>query len=112
MEPSLVRFQHPPSSDSLWSEAGHDVCAFGAALDRLFGETADGHLLEHFTAASDPIVIADDPLVLLANLIDGLSLPMADPVALPMPELAAVYDFGSGADSLNSYDLWVFDSHA
>src|SRR5205814_6014718 len=78
----------------------------------LFGEMADVHLLEHFTVANDPILIADDPLVLLANLIDGLSLPMADPVALPMPELAAVYDFGSGADSLNSYDLWVFDSHA
>ncbi len=112
MEPNLVRFQHQPSPDSPWAEAGHDAPAFGAALDRLFGETADVHLLEHFTVVSDPILIADDPLVLLANLIDGVSLPMADPVALPMPELAAVYDFGSGAESLNAHDLWVFDSHA
>jgi hypothetical protein len=112
MEPSLVRFQHPPSPDSLWAEAGHDVSAFGSALDRLFGETAGVHLLERFTVADAPILIADDPLVLLANLIEGVSLPMADPVALPMPELAAVYDFGSGADSLTAHDLWVFDSHA
>ena len=112
MESSLVRFQHQLSPDPLWAGAGHDAPAFGAALDRLFGEMADVHLLEHFTVANDPILIADDPLVLLANLIDGVSLPMADPVALPMPELAAVYDFGSGADSLNVHDLSVFDSHA
>ncbi len=111
MEPSLVRFQHQAPPDSLWAEAGHDAPTFGAALDRLFGETADVHLLEHFTVASDPILIADDPLVLLANLIEDVSLPMADPIALPMPELAAVYDFGSGADGLNPHDLWVFDSH-
>ena len=51
MESSLVRFQQPPSPDSLWAEAGHDAPAFGAALDRLFGEAADVHLLEHFTVA-------------------------------------------------------------
>jgi hypothetical protein len=112
MESRLVRFAPHPSPDSLWAGAGHDASAFGAALDRLFGETADIHLLEHFTVASDPILIADDPLVLLANLTDGVSLPMAEPVALPMPELAAVYDFGSGTDGLNAHDLWMFDSHA
>ena len=111
----LVEFDHRDLPIYQTAEARWDCFdeqPYGAPLDRLFGEMADVHLLEHFTVANDPILIADDPLVLLANLIDGLSLPMADPVALPMPELAAVYDFGSGADSLNSYDLWVFDSHA
>jgi len=118
MERSLVRFEQTPSPAPLWAEAGHDASAFGAALDRVFGEPSDIHLIQHFASAGEAALVADDPLVLLANLIDnfglpdGLGLPMADALPAPMPELAAVYDFGSGADSLNPHDLWVFDSHA
>jgi hypothetical protein len=107
METTLVRFEHTPVPVSPWAEAGHDAAAFGAALDRVFGDASEVHVLEHFTATDQPILIADDPLVLLANLTDGLDLPMGDPVPAPMPEFAAVYDFTAGADA---HDLWVYDA--
>ena len=109
MERPLVEFEHTPSPAPLWAEAGHDAAAFGAALDRVFGEN-DLHVAEHFASGDDPILIVDDPLVLLANLMDGLGLPVADTPHAPMPELAAVYDFAP--DGLNLPDLWVHDPHA
>jgi hypothetical protein len=110
MEMVLVDFQRAPSPAPLWAEAGHDAPAFSAALDRVFGEPSEVHLIEHFAAANEALLVADDPLVLLANLIEGLGLPMADPLPAPMPELAAVYDFAP--DGFNLHDLWVYDSHA
>jgi hypothetical protein len=112
MEPALVRFEHAPPPVSPWAEAGHDASAFGAALDRVFGDASEVHLLEHFTASDPAILIADDPLVLLANLADSLGLPIGDPVPAPMPEFAAVYDFTAGADGFNPHDLWIYDAHA
>ena len=112
METTLVRFEQAPSPVLPWAEAGHDAAAFGAALDRVFGDASEVHVLEHFTATDQLILIADDPLVLLANLTDGLDLPMGDPVPAPMPEFAAVYDFTAGADGFNPHDLWVYDAHA
>ncbi len=114
MEPSLVRFADalPSAPQSLWAEAGCDSVAWGASLDRLFGAPDDGHLLEHFAPAADVIVPFDDSLVLLASFIDGVSLPTAEPMPLPMAELAAVYDFSAGADGLHLHDVWTFDSHA
>ena len=91
MESCLVRFEQTPSPAPLWAEAGHDASAFGAALDRVFGEPSDIHLIQHFASAGEAALVADDPLVVLANLIDGLGLPMADSVPASMPELAAVY---------------------
>jgi len=117
MERSLVRFEQTPSPAPLWAEAGHDASAFGAALDRVFGEPSDIHLIQHFASAGEAALVADDPLVLLANLIDnfglpdGLGLPMADVLPAPMPELAAVYDFAA-ADGFNTHDHWVYDAHA
>jgi hypothetical protein len=110
MERPLVDFERTPSPAPLWAEAGHDAPPFSAALDRVFGEPADLHLIEHFASADALSLIADDPLVLLANLMDGLALPMADPLPAPMPEVAAVYDFAP--DGFNLHDLWVYDSHA
>ena len=111
MESCLVRFEQTPSPAPLWAEAGHDASAFGAALDRVFGEPSDIHLIQHFASAGEAALVADDPLVVLANLIDGLGLPMADSVPAPMPELAAVYDFAA-ADGFNTHDHWVYDAHA
>src|ERR1700727_1032056 len=94
MKAPLVDFEHTPSPAPLWADAGHDAAAFGAALDRVFGETGDVHVVEHFASGGDLFVVIDDPLVLLTNLMDGLGLPAADIVPhAPMPELAAVYDF-------------------
>ena|SRR5436190_22996425 len=111
MESCLVRFEQTPSPAPLWAEAGHDASAFGAALDRVFGEPRDIHLIQHFASAGEAALVADDPLVVLANLIDGLGLPMADSVPASMPELAAVYDFAA-ADGFNTHDHWVYDAHA
>ena len=110
MERPLIEFEHTPSAALPWAEAGHDVTAFGAALDRIFGEASDLHVVEHFASGDEPIGVIDDPLVLLANLMDGLGLPVADVPHAPMPELAAVYDFAP--DGLNLPDLWVHDPHA
>ncbi|HSI01220.1 MAG TPA: hypothetical protein VLA02_11500 [Reyranella sp.] len=113
MDSALVRFPDRLASlvDSPWANAGGDPPSYGAALDRLFGTADDSHLLEHF-AAADPIVVFDDPLVLLANLIEGVSLSAAEPVMLPMPELAAVYDFAPGVDAFHLHDTWSIDSPA
>src|SRR5436190_2874886 len=89
MESCLVRFEQTPSPAPLWAEAGHDASAFGAALDRVFGEPRDIHLIQHFASGGEAALVADDPLVVLANLIDGVGLPMADSVPTPMAELAA-----------------------
>src|SRR5262249_18637763 len=107
MEKPLVDFAQTPSPAPLWAEAGHDASAFGAALDRLFGE-ADLHLIEHYASVDQAILMLDDPLVLLSNLIDGLGV-MGDPMPAPMPELVAVYDF---APEGFSHDHWVYDAHA
>jgi hypothetical protein len=108
MNRPLVDFRHAPSPAPLWAEAGHDAAAFGAALDRVFGEN-DLHVVEHFAAGDEPLLMVDDPLVLLANLMDGLGLP-TEATPAPMPELAAVYDFAP--DGLHLPDLWVHDPHA
>ncbi len=110
MERPLVDFAHDSSPAPLWAEAGHDASAFGAALDRVFGDAGDLHVIGHFTSTDAAMLAVDDPLVLLANLMDGFGLPMADPLPAPMPEFAAVYDFAP--DSLNPHDLWVYDVHA
>jgi hypothetical protein len=110
MERPLVAFEHTPSPAPLWAEAGHDAAAFGAALDRLLGDTGDLHVVEHYGSGDEPMPMVDDPLVLLANLMDGLGLPVADVPHAPMPELAAVYDFAP--DGLHLPDLWVHDPHA
>ncbi len=109
MEQSLVEFAQTPSPASPWAEAGHDIAAFGASLDRVFGEN-DLHVVEHFASGDQPMPMVDDPLVLLANLMDGLGLPVANVPHAPMPELAAVYDFAP--DGLHLQDLWVHDPHA
>jgi hypothetical protein len=114
MESPLVSFAERPEPllNPPWAAAGCDVPGHGAALDRLFGAPDDAHLLEQFAPSVEPIITVDDPLVLLANLADGLSLPTAEPMALPMPELAAVYDFAPGADAFYLHDFWTLDSHA
>jgi hypothetical protein len=110
MNRPLVSFEHTPVPAPLWAEAGHDAAAFGAAVDRVFGEASDLHVAEYWAAVDEPVLIVDDPLVLLGNLLDGLGLPMAEVPPAPMPELAAVYDFAP--DGFDLHDFWVYDSHA
>jgi hypothetical protein len=112
MESVLVRFPDRPGPlvDPPWAQAGNDLPSHGAALDRLYGAPDGGHILEGFSAAPDPIALLDDPLVVLANLIEGVSLPTDEPLALPMPEVAALHDFAPGIDAFHLHDAWSLDS--
>src|SRR5689334_16010542 len=110
MERPLIEFAQTPSLASPWAEAGHGTAAFGASLDRGYGEASDLHVVEHFASGGGLFLMVDDPSVLLANLMDGLGLAVADVPHAPMPELAAVYDFAP--DGLHLQDLWVHDPHA
>lgn len=73
-----------------------DEPAYGAPVDRLFGEpgllhidgTVPGSDVEHATA-----IVTDDPLVALAAMSDGLLLPASEAAAAP--ELATGFDFGA-----------------
>ena len=105
MEPPFVDFAQIPSPVSPWAEAGHDAAAFGAALDRVFGEASDLHVRRAFRVGR-PAVPDDRRSAGAAGQPDGRARP-ADGrrAAAPMPELAAVYDFAP--DGLHLQDLWV-----
>ena len=49
------------------------------------------------TTSSSPPIVADDPLVSLATLADGLAVAGAEPAA---PELATSFDFGADAQAV------------
>jgi hypothetical protein len=82
---------------SRWMDACHDEApAYGAPVDRLFGEPGEVHIDAAFRpdaeAVADALLVSDDPLVALATLADGLGLAAAD---APAPELATSFDFGA-----------------
>lgn len=85
-----------------WAEACVDEASYGASLDRVFGEPGDIHVDGIAIGAEDPqaitAVVADDALVSLAALSDGLILPGTEPSAAP--ELATVFDFGADAHAI------------
>ena len=126
---------------SRWADAGLDASSHGAPLDRLFGEPGEIHVGEiHLTGAfssgqhaATATVLADDPLVVLAGLSDGLIVPAAEPpagVGVPQdanvlaapsgePGMVAHFDVGIGSAAAvhlhagSSWDLsgndWGFD---
>jgi hypothetical protein len=82
------------SPQTRWMDACTDSApSYGASLDRVFGEPGDVHI--DGTPGTDvPLatVAADDPLVALSTLADGLAVTGAGPAA---PELATSFDFGT-----------------
>ncbi len=84
-------------------DAVHDAPpAYGAPLDRLFGEPGDVHVGGTVPGSggvpADAVaILADDPLVSLASLTD--SLVMSDGHSAVAPEFATHVDFSFGADS-------------
>ena len=142
----LVEFNHrelpiyltPESrAESYWADAGHEEVAYGAPLDRLFGEPGDVFVsgmigsAERAAAAAAAAALSDDPLVILTGLSDGLILPTLEPSApaaaldadrQSAAEIVTVYDFASDAHAVAhlhdgwSWDLaggeWAFDHHA
>ena len=108
--------------ESQWAAAGRDVAGFGAPLDRLFGEPGEvfvsGELSAPALSAATATPSADDPLVELGGLNDGLTLSALDHDVAPAgaahhpPEVAVVCDFGDGLHPPDlRHDLWSFDSH-
>jgi hypothetical protein len=107
-----------------WAEACVDEAPYGAPLDRVFGEPGDIHLdgtaidgLVHDDQQANLATMpSEDPLVVLAALSDGLSLPGSEAAA---PEIATAFDFGSDAHAVVhlhdgfSWDIagtdWTFD---
>ena len=84
---------------SRWMEACHDEApAYGAPVDRLFGEPGEVHIdgapRDDAGALADAFAVADDPLIALATLADGLGLAAGEQAA---PELATSFDFGADA---------------
>ena len=82
---------------SRWMDACHDEApAYGAPVDRLFGEPGEVHIdgapRADAEAMADALAVADDPLIALATLSDGLGIAAADAHA---PELATSFDFGA-----------------
>ncbi len=87
------------SPQSRWMDACHDEAPFyGAPVDRLFGEPGEVHI-DGMPANDEQLaaVIADDPLVALATLADGLAVSGSDAAA---PELATSFDFGADAHAV------------
>ena len=106
-----------------WAEACVEEMAYGAPLDRLFGE-ADAVFVDGIAGTHDAHAVpsvAEDSLVMLNELSEGLILPATDEPAT-MRELVAIYDFGAGNHTVVhlqdgwSWDQagaeWSFDHHA
>ena len=88
------------SPQTRWMDACYDEApAYGAPVDRVFGEPGDVHI--DSVPSNDEqvasVIVADDPLVSLATLADGLAVTGAESGA---PELATSFDFGVDAQAV------------
>lgn len=82
-----------------WMDACYDNApSYGAPVDRVFGEPGDFHI-DSVSANDEQFasIVADDPLVSLATLADGLAVTGAEAAA---PELATSFDFGVDAHAV------------
>jgi len=87
------------SPQTRWMDACYDEApAYGAPVDRVFGEPGDVHI-DSVPSNDEQVasVAADDPLVALGTLADGLAVAGADAAA---PELATSFDFGVDAHAV------------
>lgn len=81
------------SRQTRWTDACYDEApTYGAPVDRLFGEPGNVHI-DSAPGNDERLagIIADDPLVSLATLADGLAVSSVEAAA---PELATSFDFG------------------
>ena len=87
------------SPQARWMDACHDEPSYGAPVDRLFGEPGDVHI-DSVPGNDEQVasaLVADDPLVSLATLADGLAVTGSEAAA---PELATSFDFGVDAQAV------------
>lgn len=119
--------------ESRWADAGLDTASYGASLDRLFGEPGAIFMSGPIGAAEQAAALAatalpaEDPLVVLGGLSDGLILPAAEnshALAMPSgaqqaPEIVTIFDVGidsfavvhlhDGGTWDSTSDAWAFD---
>jgi len=85
------------SPQTRWMDACYDEApSYGAPVDRVFGEPGDVHI-DGMPSNDEQLasaIVADDPLVALGTLADGLAVTGAEAAA---PELATSFDFGVDA---------------
>lgn len=110
--------------ESRWAEAGLDATAYGAPLDRLFGEPdpvfIDGPVFADITAEAGQLLppLGTDALVVLGDLTDALALPAADETpatAGASHDIAAIYDFGADSHAvvhLHDSSAWGWEQGA
>ena len=88
------------SPQARWMDACYDEApAYGAPVDRVFGEPGDVHI-DSVPSNEEQVasaIAADDPLVSLATLADGLAVAGSEAAA---PELATSFDFGVDAHAV------------
>jgi hypothetical protein len=88
------------SPQTRWMDACYDEApSYGAPVDRVFGEPGDVHI-DSVPRNDDQLasaIVADDPLVALGTLADGLAVTGAEAAA---PELATSFDFGVDAQAV------------
>jgi len=89
------------SPQTRWMDACYDEApAYGAPVDRVFGEPGDVHIESVPPGGEEQqamAIVADDPLVALATLADGIALTGTEAAA---PELATSFDFGADAQAV------------
>jgi hypothetical protein len=87
------------SPQTRWMDACYDEApSYGAPVDRVFGEPGDIHI-DSVPGNDEQLasIAADDPLVALGTLADGLAVTGAEAAA---PELATSFDFGVDAQAV------------
>jgi hypothetical protein len=93
-----------------WMDACYDETpAYGAPVDRVFGEPGDIHIDSVPVVADEQIsaaILGNDPLVELSTLADGLSVGIGETAA---PELATSFDFGADAHAVVHHDGAAWD---
>ena len=96
----LPIYASPPTR---WMDACYDEApSYGAPLDRVFGEPGDVHI-ESVPGNDEQVAsaVADDPLVSLATLADGVAVAGSDAT---VPELATSFDFGADVQVIHLHD--------
>lgn len=87
------------SPQTRWMDACYDDApSYGTPVDRVFGEPGDVHI-DGMPGNDEQLasIVADDPLVALGTLADGLAVTGAETAA---PELATSFDFGVDAHAV------------
>ena len=87
------------SPQTRWMDDCYDGApSYGAPVDRVFGEPGDVHI-ESMPGNDEQLgpTVADDPLVSLTTLADGLAVIGGETAA---PELATSFDFGADSQTV------------